>query len=185
MSPEHIKLVDLITSQDLTAAADSGDFPAIAAALNAATVERRAPTPISMAETLGALESSADATIAAFEATPTGRAGLAKLAATGLDFGHPLVVAQLDAMVAAAAITQATADILAALSVATISPAAAVGIESPPLAAEISAAWSAKQLRETIHQVVVNLDALYNEWLNGDETALVKINAAATILETA
>lgn len=165
MTPEQTTICDLIKTLGLTAAADGDDFASVTSALNAPTVTKHVGV-VSMSSTLAALGPAADATIAAFEASPTGRQGLAKLAAVGLDYSHPLTTALLDAMVAASAISQATADKLTALSSPQISPAADKQLPEVTTAAA-EAAWQQYRLEQRIE----NATALMLGRLSPDQTA--------------
>lgn len=163
-------------------AAQAADFDTVASVLSVPTVTQRRATLVSMAETLTAIGAASDATILAFEASPTGRHGLAKLAAEGLDYGHPITQALLAGMVSAGAITQQIADTLTALSVQIISPAAAAGVD-PPTAEDCEKAWIVSQCESTIKAIADPIAAkrtAINAWLDAlDTSAMTPSEVAA------
>lgn len=115
-------LNDLITTH-ASADAAAEDWAAVAATLNAATVQRTsAGTLTSMAQTLGRLApAEIEPTLQAFGLSALGQSGLAKLAANGLDFAHPLTVRLIEAM--RAALPAGVADKLRLIGAWMISPA--------------------------------------------------------------
>lgn len=120
-------LNELITTHAAAPAA-AEDWVSVAAALNAATVHRTsAGTLTSMAQTLSRLSpGEIEPTLQAFGLSALGQAGLAKLAANGLDFAHPLTVGLIEAM--RAALPAGVADKLLAIGVWMVSPAVAANL---------------------------------------------------------
>lgn len=157
-----MSLISLI-NQHAAAAAEAGDFSAVAAKLNERSVVVHDARPVSMARTLAALIAAGidpDPVIAVFETTPTGRSGLAKLADEGLDYGHPITAGLLAKMVAEGKLPQATADVLTGLS---------VRLES--LAETTADQCREAFLSDRLESRVINATALANERLSVSQTA--------------
>lgn len=158
-------LANLIRSYAL-AAATAGDWAAVAAALNASTVQKTsAGTLTSMARTLASLaESEREATLAAFATTRVGESGLAKLAATGLDFAHPITIGLIESL--RNTLPVGVADKLLKLGNWTVSPAADAGLE-PVTATQCQTAWN----QAAIESRVMNAAALAKERMLPTDTA--------------
>lgn len=122
-------LANLIHEHAATAAA-AGDWPAVAAALNAATVQKTsAGSETSLSTVLIALGSAAaELTLAALDLSEIGKSGRAKLEARGLDFAHPLTVGLIMQLDAAGALPAGVAVKLLSLGRWTVSPAADAGL---------------------------------------------------------
>lgn len=156
-------LANLIRSYAL-AAATAGDWAAVAAALNASTVQKTsAGTLTSMSRTLGALQASErEPTLAAFATTRVGESGLAKLAATGLDFAHPITIGLIESL--RNTLPVGVADKLLKLGNWTVSPAADAGLD-PVSALDCQKAWIVDGCRTEINALAAKVTAV-NAWLD-------------------
>lgn len=177
-----MNLAELIT-RDASAAATAGDWAAVAAILNAATVQKTsAGTLTSMARTLASLaDSEREATLAAFQTTHVGKSGLAKLAATGLDFAHPITIGLIESL--RNTLPSGVADKLLRLGNWTVSPAADAGF-GVVTANACEVAWEL-QLCDQAWATVSN-EVIQPELSNPSRTKAslaTKLRAAATAVE--
>lgn len=148
------------------AAANAGDWNAVAAALNSATVPKTSAGNLtSMARTLSALTANErEPTLAAFATTEVGKSGVAKLAATGLDFAHPITIGLIDSL--RNTLPVGVADKLLKLGNWTVSPAADVGMD-PVTASQCQTAW----IQSVIESRIVNASALAQERMLATDSA--------------
>lgn len=157
-------LAELI-ARDALAAATAGNWTSVAATLNALTVPKTsAGTLTSMARTLASLaDSEREPTLAAFATTQVGKSGLAKLAATGLDFAHPITIGLIETL--RGTLPAGVADKLLRLGNWTVSPAADQGFDAVT-SSQCESAWKTKKIGDRI----VNAAALAKERIATTDT---------------
>ena len=170
MNDRQVQLAGLILNNDLKAEADADNFAAVVAALNAKTVVVTKSTPVSMAETGMALGADATEALEAFHKTPIGQSAVAKLAAEGLQYNHPLTVNLLDNLVAASLLRPEIADKLKSLSEWCESPferdsIAAAGVD------ELRAAWNAYRLDQKLTNAAAKARESITAEMNEQERA--------------
>jgi hypothetical protein len=170
-----------LIAQYAAAEATAGNWSAVAAKLNALTIERTsAGTLTSMARTLAALApSEREPTLQAFAATKLGESGLQKLAANGLDFAHPLTTGLIESL--RASLSAEVADKLLRLGRWMVSPAADAGLGTVT-AEQCRIAWSTDRLQSQWASLQ-NDGGINTAVAAGDRTALkAALIAAAGVL---
>lgn len=147
------------------AAANAGDWAAVAGILNAATVAKTSRgTKTPMARVLSVLtDNERDPTLAAFSTTEVGRDGRTMLAAQGLDFAHPLTIGLITQL--SNAFPTGVAAKLLALGNWYVSYAADAGM-ADVTADQCRDAWKAEQLRARL----INAAALATERISVTDT---------------
>ena len=164
-----MSIPELVQAEGLESDADAGNWQTIADALNAAT--RVVNTgPVITKQVFAALGDDARAVVAALDADPIGRAGLASLYAGDLDFSDPVTAGSMADLVSRGVITQATSDTLSGLSEHMESPAQNEGLGTVT-ASEVQTEWGKHTLRRDYDS---GLNVAVNEaYANGDRAGMV------------